>query len=286
MADETKLPPNDDDNTPDDPFEDFINKDLGLDGMPTPDPTKPQDKGKDNNRSRMGSFFPPTKKPNDEKRGNLFNVDDEDDEEDDDTTLGSSPFSRPSPFGSRPNPFGGNRPFGGGAGSPSGSGTPPPNRPFGSSSSSGSGKSSFGSGGTGNENRPPNRPLFGGGTGSSSGSGNVPPRFGGFGSSSSGTPPPSRPSSSGDNRPFGGLSGRFILPRSTPPSQPSAEKLEQWLSYFVIAGIIAITLVTLLTIDNLRLQIAVRDGQVLELRHRVEQLEAQLILDAKKETQE
>ena len=210
-----------------DPFEEFINKDLGMDSVAQEGDTTPAD-----DRSLTARV---------KQSRDAF---EEEDEEEDESE---------NPRGNLPR-FGG---FG------------VPRSPFGSSTSSESpfGRSPFG-----------NRPSFGNTSGSSSGLGKG--RFSGSFSSGSG---------SGSN-PFSRPSG------SLPPLRPSGifrpsptrsfwERFrseigkylgDELIGIFVALVVFLIVLSTMLYVDNLRMGIAVRDGQITELRSQLEEFQHQL----------
>ncbi len=202
MPDE-KLPA-DDDNKKDDPFEEFINRDLGMDSMLKQGASAPDD-----DEDVVASIY----------RQREVADDDDDDEED------SSRFPpRFGSFASRIPP----------------SGTTPGDSPF----------RSFGS-------RSP------------------------FGPSSSSSSPFSRPSA----RSMGlGSPLKFNRPEPEPPRTPwqrfiaALNKLIGEEVIFLLIGFAALLIMasTLLYIDNLRLSIAVRDGQIQELRTQLIDLQRQL----------
>jgi hypothetical protein len=215
VTDDEKIPPSDD-NENENPFENFINKDLGMENV-LPD-AKPTSDNK-SVASSKGAF------------------EDDDFESGDDGDADDDSFSSTSRFGR--------------LGS-----APRPSNPF---SSSGLGSSRFG--------------------GSSSGY-NSP-----FGRSNPNVPP---------NSSFGGLgaSGSFGSRFSAPPKFPAppvrktfsqrlwanlrAFGLEAWVLILMSLVALLVVLSTMLYIDNLRLQIAVGEGQITELRYQVQQLEDRL----------
>lgn len=227
MADDEKLPPNEDGEKNEDPFEQFINDNLPLDSVLKDGET-------------VGDKKHSPSRDDDEELA-FDSLDD-----DDDDFLKPSP---PPPFGSRsgftprPNPFGGS-PFGG----------QPPS------------SSSFG--------RPPDPRQSD-------------PRFSAFG----GQLPGSRPPQKGTTPPpsgglFGSRTSNFSrFPPPVPPKNTWQDRLKSLLreegnaeflyGFMVLVVLLAIVL-TLMYVDNLRLSIAVRDGQILELRHQLETLESRL----------
>lgn len=199
--------PADDDNKKDDPFEEFINRDLGMDSVLRPGASATPDDDED----MLASIY----------RQREVAEDDDDDDED---------ASRFSPR------------FGGFTGR-----IPPSTTPGDSPFRSFGGRSPFG---------PP--------------------------SSSSSSPSPF-------NRPSSRLTGlgsslKFSRPEPEPPRTPwqrlaeSFNKLIGEEVIFLLVGFAALLVIasTLLYIDNLRLSIAVRDGQIQELRTQLIDLQRQL----------
>lgn len=205
-----------DDDKDENPFEDFINRDLGMESVPPVGVAKPGDEG--------SSPFEP-------------HDDDDDDDLSDTTNSGASRFHTGS-GNSRVNPFGS-----------SSSGERPP---FGVSPF---GRPPFTSGSS-FSNKPPNSSQF--------------RALGSAGGSSGYTSPFGRPQ-----------------PATRPPigatsfgQRARAEFLRRGLDDLVmlcmaiIIGLVALS--TMLYVDNLRMSMAVRDGQIVELRAQVEDLQRQL----------
>ncbi len=202
---EDKLPA-DDDNKKEDPFEEFINRDLGMDSVMRDDEFGLPDG--DDKFFAAGDYFPP------------YEADDDENDE-------SSPStSRLGGFASR--------------------------LPSTGSSSGDSSFRSFGSRGT-----------FGSSSSASS--------SGAFGR------PPSRP--------FGTLGSlKFTHPAPEPPRTPAQRFLntmhkligEEMIFLVLAFAMLLVIASTLLYIDNLRLSIAVRDGQIQELRTQLIDLQRQI----------
>jgi hypothetical protein len=253
VAEEEKLPPSeDDDDKKENPFEEFINQNLPLDSVPKDGTRPPADDVSDRDGKKSPDGF----------------FDDLDDDDDDEKPVTRSPFSsgsgspfppfRPpssSPFGKPPTPGSGSR-FGGGSGSSDDKPDKPSSSPFGSSRFGSSSSSPFGASGSGSGSR------FGSGSAPLSGSG-------------------------GDKRPS-------LPPRSTPPSSTgrlfgtSNPNRKSWFdvlketdhlnTFYAVVGVIVLLLavLSLMYVDRLRMTIALKDGQITELRYQVESLEARL----------
>jgi hypothetical protein len=216
---EEKFPPEDDERK-DNPFEEFINRDLGMESVLRGSGSRPAD----------DDPIP-------------FEDDDSDDSPSEDTPPRYSGFGLGS--GSRFSTLGGANP-------------PQPD------SSSPFSRSSFGS-----------RPF-----GSSSGS--QPPR-GSFSSSG-----PLKPAgNSGSPNSFSGGFSRFTPSRMSPPPRPMSfwerlrteigkRLLDEIVGVFIATIVVLIVISTMLYIDNLRMSIALRDGQISELRTQIEELQRQL----------
>lgn len=252
VAEEEKLPPSeDDDDKKDNPFEEFINQNLPLDSVPKEGARPPADDASD--KGKKGD-----KKPAD---GFFDGLDDDDDDDDDEKPVTRSPFSsfRPpgsNPLGSKPPAFGSGSRFGGGSGSSDDKPDKPTPPPFGGSRFGGGSPFSFS--GTGSR--------FGG-SGSNPPSGSGASRFGAGGSSPN---PPNKPD---DTRlTFGSLNTGTKGLRSLSEDPKTNNML-----YTLIGVVIALTVaLTLMHVDRLRMTIALKDGQITELRYQVESLEARL----------
>lgn len=207
-----------------DPFEDFINRDLGMEGVFRTNATSSPD---DSFTPRSFSLFQDESLDDDDED----DTDEDDDEEDE-------PSSRSLPR------------FGGFSGRLTPSSPNYTDNPF---------RSPFG------------RPL---------------PSSGGvFGSSSSGS---SASSSRFGSRPAGSFGSVSLGSRvaATPPVQLKGwARMREQIGLFIVEEILTTILVmaallvilsTMLYIDNLRLSIALRDGQVQELRAQVEYLQGQI----------
>jgi len=240
VSDNEKLPPDDDNEKKDSPFEEFINQNLPLDSVPKEGVTPPADDASSKKEASAGDDDP-------------FGDDDDDDEDESNTRPSPGTFPRfpsgKSPFSSSSSPFGSLPPL---SGSRLGSGSSDnkPASPFGSSR--------FGS------------PAGSGGN-----------RFGG-----GGTTPPSGSGSNNPNNPFSRPSA-FGRPPTTTPRIPMSwgervwDDIKQKGTPEVIYGLIAfvvvvVVLFTAMSVDRLRLTIALREGQITELRYQVESLEARL----------
>jgi hypothetical protein len=217
VTDDEKIPPSDDSDN-DNPFENFINKDLGMENV------LPDAKSGSDNKAVASS-------------NGVFDDDDDtndDNDADDDSFSSTSRFGRLGSAPRPPSPFSSS-----GFGSRFGGSSSGYNSPFGRS----------------NPNNPNNTfgGLGAGSSGSSSYFGNrfsAPPKF---------PAPPVRKTFSqrlwANLRAFG---------------------LEAWV--VILMSLVALLLIvsTWLYIDNLRLQIAVGEGQITELRYQIQQLEDRL----------
>jgi hypothetical protein len=215
-----KLPPQEDDESPKDPFEDFIKRDLEMGSVLKEQ--KPKDLGDD----KPLPFSPDFE----------LNFEDDDDDEDDKSV--SRPFGGfSSPFGNLPNT------------------RTPPSSPFGYRFGSSSGS------------------TFGNSGGSTGNSGSGIPPFRSFGGN---------PSSGSTPNPFGGTPRAFPPLKSFSPEtrKKSAFSLLNLSNVFLTSVMIIGSILFLITVlsasNHLERQIAVRDGQIMELRAQIEQLQAQI----------
>jgi hypothetical protein len=217
---EEKFPPEDDERK-DNPFEEFINRDLGMESVLRGSDSRPADDDEpipfqsDDSDDDPSEGTPPRYTGFGLGSGSRFG------------TLGgtppqpdgSSPFSRSSPFGSRP---------------------------FGSSAG----------------NQPPRSPFSSSGPLKPSGNSGTPNSFtGGFSRfTPSRMPPPARP--------------RSLLERVR--TEIGKRLLDEIVAVFMATIVVLIVISTMLYIDNLRMNIALRDGQISELRTQIEELQRQL----------